>query len=193
MNIKMLKAALAGLALSVSSLANAGLIQMEAEYSSTSATQSFSWTMLLEEADLNTVNTRFQLLSSPQYAFIVALDMLYIDSTGSSFSLNLSELKTAGVRMLYNHSPFLADGTNQRHKISDINFSGTNELATAFESKGALNGIYGIGRNTLGDSARNVSFALTSFKSTTSVPEPSTIAIFALGIMGLASRRFKNQ
>jgi hypothetical protein len=27
----------------------------------------------------------------------------------------------------------------------------------------------------------------------TSVPEPSTLAIFALGLMGLASRRFKNQ
>ena len=28
---------------------------------------------------------------------------------------------------------------------------------------------------------------------TTSVPEPSTLAIFALGIMGLAARRFKKQ
>lgn len=27
----------------------------------------------------------------------------------------------------------------------------------------------------------------------TEVPEPSTLAIFALGIMGLASRRFKKQ
>lgn len=193
MNIKMLKAALAGLVLSVSSLANAGLIQMEAEYSSTSATQSFSWTMLLEEADLNTVQNSFELLSSPQYAFIVALDMLYIDSTGSSFSLNLNELKTAGVRMVYNHSPFLADGTNQRHKINDINFVGLPELATAFESKGAQNGIYGVRPNTLADRAGTVSFALTSFKSTTSVPEPSTLAIFALGIMGLASRRFKKK
>jgi hypothetical protein len=28
---------------------------------------------------------------------------------------------------------------------------------------------------------------------TTSVPEPSTLAIFALGIMGLASRKFKKK
>jgi hypothetical protein len=28
---------------------------------------------------------------------------------------------------------------------------------------------------------------------TTSVPEPSTLAIFALGIVGLTSRRFKKQ
>jgi len=32
-----------------------------------------------------------------------------------------------------------------------------------------------------------------SITGTTSVPEPSTLAIFALGIMGLASRRFKKQ
>lgn len=31
------------------------------------------------------------------------------------------------------------------------------------------------------------------YESTTSVPEPSTLAIFALGLMGIASRRFKKQ
>jgi len=35
--------------------------------------------------------------------------------------------------------------------------------------------------------------ALVRAASSTSVPEPSTLAIFALGIMGLASRRFKKQ
>ena len=33
----------------------------------------------------------------------------------------------------------------------------------------------------------------TLYYNTTSVPEPSTLAIFALGIMGLAARRFKKQ
>ena len=35
--------------------------------------------------------------------------------------------------------------------------------------------------------------AIISSFNTTSVPEPSTLAIFALGIMGLAARRFKKQ
>tara|TARA_B110000503_G_scaffold56880_1_gene91053 strand:+ start:723 stop:1196 length:474 start_codon:yes stop_codon:yes gene_type:complete len=36
-------------------------------------------------------------------------------------------------------------------------------------------------------------FQLDNIRSSTSVPEPSTLAIFALGLMGLASRRFKKQ
>ena len=34
---------------------------------------------------------------------------------------------------------------------------------------------------------------IISYNSMTSVPEPSTLAIFALGMIGLASRRFKKQ
>ena len=33
----------------------------------------------------------------------------------------------------------------------------------------------------------------TEDKSPSTVPEPSTLAIFALGLIGLASRRFKKQ
>ena len=32
-----------------------------------------------------------------------------------------------------------------------------------------------------------------AYNSSTEVPEPSTLAIFALGMIGLASRRFKKQ
>jgi hypothetical protein len=38
-----------------------------------------------------------------------------------------------------------------------------------------------------------VDFTAFAYGDVTSVPEPSTLAIFALGIMGLASRRFKKQ
>lgn len=36
-------------------------------------------------------------------------------------------------------------------------------------------------------------FGAANFKYTTEVPEPSTLAIFALGMIGLVSRRFKKQ
>jgi hypothetical protein len=36
-------------------------------------------------------------------------------------------------------------------------------------------------------------FDNVSFVDAAEVPEPSTLAIFALGLMGLASRRFKKQ
>lgn len=39
----------------------------------------------------------------------------------------------------------------------------------------------------------NATLDNVSFTTATSVPEPTTLAIFALGIMGLASRRFKKQ
>jgi hypothetical protein len=39
----------------------------------------------------------------------------------------------------------------------------------------------------------SVSFLAMPKSSTSSVPEPSTLAIFALGMIGLASRRFKKQ
>jgi hypothetical protein len=39
----------------------------------------------------------------------------------------------------------------------------------------------------------NVNLDNISLESQTSVPEPSTLAIFALGMIGLASRRFKKQ
>jgi hypothetical protein len=38
-----------------------------------------------------------------------------------------------------------------------------------------------------------VSLPQVTFTGVTSVPEPSTLAIFALGMIGLASRRFKKQ
>ena len=45
---------------------------------------------------------------------------------------------------------------------------------------------------TVGDAFfDNIIISDTSFEETMPVPEPSTLGIFALGIMGLASRRFK--
>jgi len=59
-------------------------------------------------------------------------------------------------------------------------------------------GFTGIGKSIdFGGAVGNVGFDNITFGSTepkpdvASVPEPSTLAIFALGIMGLASRRFK--
>jgi hypothetical protein len=194
MNIKMLKATFVGLILSVSGLANAGLIHMQAEYNSSTAA-AFSWDMWLDEADLNR-NSSFNTLSSSTYDFIDSLNMKYTNTAGIDYHLNLSELKAFGVRMIYSHNaatPFLADGTNQRSKIFDINFVDINQIGSAFISKGATQGPYGWRSNSLRVNGTSENFDLISFKSVTDVPEPSTLAIFALGMIGLASRRFKKQ
>ena len=49
------------------------------------------------------------------------------------------------------------------------------------------------GRDKTGNIFDDVRVTTVSTSVATSVPEPSTFAIFALGIMGLASRRFKKQ
>lgn len=61
---------------------------------------------------------------------------------------------------------------------------------------------YGVMFNTIGFNcdvrtcvydAPVVSYMFVSDGATTKVPEPSTLAVFALGMIGLASRRFKKQ
>ncbi len=181
-----LKAIFAGLLMTVTSLSYAGLIKMEASYDS-SSTATFSWDMTLDEADLNTQADNFQKLNSSFYDFIVSLNVIFTDSEGARFSLNLDELKAFDISMIYariNGKTFFADGANQRSKIDDINFS---TFYNAFLSKGTDGGPIGRHLNVLINDDDD-EFRLSSFKSVT-VPEPSSLAIFALGIIGLLSRR----
>ncbi|WP_259367065.1 MULTISPECIES: PEP-CTERM sorting domain-containing protein [unclassified Colwellia] len=67
----------------------------------------------------------------------------------------------------------------QTADISSFLLTGANVIAfKAHNSAGGGFGVYGL---------------TGSVASTAAVPEPSTLAIFALGVMGLASRRFKKQ
>ena len=69
-------------------------------------------------------------------------------------------------------------------------------LGSWLVARGVLlnNGLYNI-TETVGDmvTAPAQPWTQISVTGVTSVPEPSTLAIFALGLMGLASRRFKKQ
>ena len=67
--------------------------------------------------------------------------------------------------------------------------------SVAINYAGNATNIVGVGGNTgaADDFTGVLDYTVARWTPATSVPEPSTIAIFALGIMGLASRRFKKQ
>ncbi len=77
------------------------------------------------------------------------------------------------------------------------NHSGNaNEVSLILDGLGLFaNNDYNLRLTVSADSGSGVNGAIDNLKiygETTQVPEPSTFAIFALGMIGLASRRFKN-
>jgi hypothetical protein len=79
------------------------------------------------------------------------------------------------------------------------NFEGINRYYLSFADEKASNSKYVIHTGNY-DNYRGTQYTLTQNQwagfvliKSTDVPEPSTLAIFALGIMGLAARRFKKQ
>lgn len=73
--------------------------------------------------------------------------------------------------------------------ISSQNNPGTNFFWQRFSA--GTNNIPHMSFGTIYDTSGDLTLAING--STISVPEPSTLAIFALGMIGLASRRFKKQ
>jgi len=71
---------------------------------------------------------------------------------------------------------------NTTSNYATVAMSGTSVNATQWQNGGAGARI---------SSQPELAFRING--NSTEVPEPSTLAIFALGIMGLASRRFKKQ
>lgn len=82
-------------------------------------------------------------------------------------------------------------GTGSGTKI--LSLTSTSFQFGILKFSGAVNSLSQIATNANSGSAQAMTFGVSVSNSSTSVPEPSTLAIFALGIMGLASRRFKKQ
>lgn len=228
MNIKMLKAAVAGLVLSVSSFANAGLINII--YTSDSQGRAdANATIAAQGGTVTEMNaTGFNALSSAQLG---SYDLLMVGWRGTgSFNLDwdsvLLPFIQAGGGLIFEAPGEIGDLTNTGFTIAEQNasnnlasyddffgnalFTNTHMSITALSSdwtchldntNGNCNlatASFGAGRAIIGgydsfyhengttDYIINQANWVTSG---TSVPEPTTIAIFALGIMGLASRR----
>ena len=166
MNIKMLKAAVTGLVLIVSGFANAGLIINDDLLSGTTNHHYISVTSdAVIDFNMTSSNIDTYLWLFEDDGTLDVADLLANDDDGGA-GLNsfISIFLTSG--------DYVISADACCHSVSEtINMSNTHSHA----------GSYSI----------NISGPVVT--NATNVPEPSTLVIFALGIMGLASRRFKKQ
>jgi hypothetical protein len=205
MNIKMLRAAVAGLVLSVSGFASAGLITSTNGLIDTST--NFEWLSLspnygISYDDMNLTNLNgFQSLGF-RYATIDEVGALWVEAgitLPALYVLDTSDQLAAGDVLANLLGTFHFNDSNHflQGMTSSIALNGTSILtpwlrATCLNGTGCSDGVnYGGYSQTTSEINSNTSSWLV--RNTQAVPEPSTLAIFALGIIGLASRRFKKQ
>ncbi|WP_440874202.1 PEP-CTERM sorting domain-containing protein [Thalassotalea sp. PLHSN55] len=177
MNIKMLKAACVGLVLSASNFANAGII----------------------EATIDTLNDGF----TDTVSGITYWDI------NKFYNMDVATIESQGFTLdTFNNASNLFDNIIAEYPISsdrdaafdimgsledyiwirwDDGVANANDdggfIYTSTDTKHIFNNTYDYTRDTFG--------ALVQSSASAPVPEPSTLAIFALGILGLASRKFK--
>jgi len=200
MNIKMLKAAVAGLVLSVSSLANAGIITFTDRaiyeaYISGSVLDD----MLDVSQSFNTGGIRSGYNWNMNDYGCVTSGCGDMSSQGMSYDDNYI--------WTYNNGAFTFD---ENIFAFVFDFGSYNSATSGLQTQVTLNGyvsqqtltggFFGIastdsqGFNVV-NYTKSTQYGLFdkvtyATQSVNAVPEPSTLAIFALGIMGLASRRF---
>jgi hypothetical protein len=182
MNIKMLKAALAGLVLSVSGFANAGLI-----YSDTNITGNF-WARTLG------TSTMISGLGPVQFhaqEFFTDTSGLFDFSSIQSYDgyLHLYELVFNPTSQSTNLLAANDDG------VSGIGSSDFSYVLISMRQYILITSSFSAGENGTFTNTIDIAQGRANVFAgkVTDVPEPTTLAIFALGIMGLASRRFKKQ
>jgi len=217
MNLTMLKAALAGLVLSVSSFANATLITFD---DIISGVTSYSYDAdgdlindltfsTIDPAGFNTLgpgpNQLFVNVPGIEGTTLLAQDLKVDFINGAVTSINFGFALTGGAGIdgvtfsLFDISDNMLDSTFQVADFTlpngvdpsgfpeahlNIGFGGLASYGVFdFSSSAATRYILDNFSGTFG-STENISIA---------IPEPSILAIFALGLMGLASRKFKKQ
>lgn len=210
MNIKILKAAIAGLVLSVSGFANAGLIYDNGpaiadsdRCAETSGTCNGTWTLfddfiVSNDSDITSVTWTTNLyggLGDYNSSNIWFYDndpvfgsgnllFSYSDAgttVANALGGNFYDITLSGfTETLMAGTYWIGIQHNTTSNYATVAMSGTSVNATQWQNGGAGARI---------SSQPELAFRING--NSTEVPEPSTLAIFALGIMGLASRRFK--
>ncbi|AZQ85334.1 PEP-CTERM sorting domain-containing protein [Colwellia sp. Arc7-635] len=233
MNIKMLKSAVAGLVLSVSGFANAGLIpfaitdighvaerlnygagaidvngpaRITTDYANTLSDNWFQEVYMDGQSLSYSIEWKFSNNLSMKDRFTEAV------TVGSSVQWLIN---SNGTESIINGTWWWSDSSKQNNfdwTTSGSSFSdddgiwGAGLIVNGDSGSGirSNNTTWGVGNYNSGDTSQRVwtnnvtTSGVTDLKNimyikTTEVPEPTTLAIFALGILGLASRRFKKQ
>ncbi|KGJ96190.1 PEP-CTERM sorting domain-containing protein [Colwellia psychrerythraea] len=179
MNIKMLKAAFIGFTLSVSCLANATLIlgtSGSAIYYPSNAASSSNFDrieFLFASEYVDTITlanfSSGALFHDHGSAQAAVIEILTTSGWMNIFSSAISNNVNISILSLY-ASPVIFTGTMVTGIRMDV--SQHTQVSAAYHGLGT---------------------SWTINTSGTQVPEPSTLAIFALGILGLASRRYNKQ
>lgn len=194
-NLKMLKAAVASIVLSVSSIANAGLLlEVDLTVENIITINATSGKSLVDASGSDT--TGFYLANFFGAGTNALSDQL-ISGNLTSY-LNTSE----NIPDLYRHINTdtglnvwsYTDDAQSLFEIDQIAFSGQASWTVSSDAyNNALNNASSGDIYFAADDINDIPNAqiLGTWSTTTNVPEPSSIAILALGILGLASRRFK--
>lgn len=195
MNTKMLKAAVAGLVLSVSGFANAGLIENGAELSNPDVFLDFSEVLLPASTTLTDQYSAFGILFSG-FTYLPCLNCVEIplrpdignfsDNNTGSWITVLSMLFPNNITDITFQFAFNAGASITAllngNVVETINFTNTNFTVYGFTGILFDEVRFGATQAFLVD---NVSFN----DSAVDVPAPASLALFGLGILGLVASR----
>ena len=193
MNLKTLKMAVAAIALSVSSFANAGLVLLaDLSVENTITLTATSETSLATVSGSDTTGFYLADFFGASIALVDVLisgDLTSASNTADNTPLLFSVDSGLNVWSFTNDPEML-------FTTGLLAFSGqaswtVNAEAYASALTGAQSGNVFAPADELGDVANAALIGTWEVIGATDVPEPSTLAILALGLMGLASRRFK--
>ncbi|RVU35405.1 PEP-CTERM sorting domain-containing protein [Rheinheimera riviphila] len=169
--------AFAGLVLGVSGLANAGILAYDFEFQLDGETylkgsftaEDLNFDHFFRDEELISLSFWNDTLALHNYRFNPTVDDNFnFDIMANAFLLGGNSFGDEGQRWNRRGGPGLGFGAGSRCATISINAMDQGCGATPATT-------------------------LTQIVSVDSVPEPSTLAIFALGLMGFASRRFKQQ
>lgn len=197
MKFKMIKAAFAGLVLTVSGFANAALIDTTASWVSS---VNNGWYGSAQSLTVDASDTYFEYIS---FFFGAA-------SEGRTFNFVLSDAISGG-NTLFSSSFAVSSGegtidintalTGGSVVYAIINYNGFSGQTAHFINSNVYSGGNSSFLNTASTSTNWLSYSALDHSFIANflqgprqdVPEPSTLAILALGLIGLGARRFKKQ
>ena len=195
----MLKAVCAGLIFTLSGFANAGIID-HGGYTEVNGIDWLDWTSTLDmtqsQALAANVGWRAATLTEVRVMMNEVFETTFAwgdaHSISSGFGINISEKN-----MMFNNL-FGCTRCSPNDNVTYALINGVGLVGTYRNMGGYTQVFAGYGKGYFGQVIHhqtNAGVALVRGASNekTEVPEPTTLAIFALGMMGLASRRFKKQ
>lgn len=190
MNIKILKASLFGLVLTVSSFANAGLIIMNISDNGTdlmmTATGDYDNTGLVSQGSINLGANAAVAGTLPAFGWETGTNNLF----DAAFVGSLTATDNAfPASLVSTTNPFFF-----ANLLNQVGFQASAALIGTVNESATFTGVTLASLGMLAGESVSVTWGQNQAIIQTSavkVPEPTTLAIFALGLIGLASRKFR--